>query len=147
MDPISLIMAALIAGAGVGAGDLASDVIKDSYSSLKALLKRHLVKVSTSSAEDAGGRAGEGRQQAMAPDAVLEALKDDPNKWAAAVRDLLVDARVDEDPDVLAVARDILNRCDDPTYRVDARGAQGVQLGDHNQMTNTFGVSPPTSSI
>jgi len=28
-------------------------------------------------------------------------------------------------------------------YRVDVRGAQGVQIGDHGTQTNTFTTPPP----
>jgi hypothetical protein len=30
-------------------------------------------------------------------------------------------------------------------YLVDLRGAQGVQVGDHNTQTNTFTTPPPTA--
>jgi hypothetical protein len=31
-------------------------------------------------------------------------------------------------------------------YMVDLRGAQGVQVGDHNTQTNTFSTPPTTAS-
>jgi hypothetical protein len=40
MDPISLIVAALIAGASTGLKDTATDAVKDAYNGLKGLLQR-----------------------------------------------------------------------------------------------------------
>ena len=40
MDPITLIVAALAAGAAAGLGDTASQAIKDAYAGLKGLIKR-----------------------------------------------------------------------------------------------------------
>jgi hypothetical protein len=40
MDPITLIVAALAAGASAGLGDAASQAIKDAYAGLKGLIKR-----------------------------------------------------------------------------------------------------------
>ena len=40
MDPISLIVAALVAGASTGLRDTATDAVKDAYKGLKGLLQR-----------------------------------------------------------------------------------------------------------
>ncbi|GAA1531055.1 hypothetical protein [Kribbella lupini] len=45
MDPVSLIVAAVVAGAASGAKDTASQVVKDGYIRLKGLLSRHKVDV------------------------------------------------------------------------------------------------------
>src|SRR5829696_5492003 len=40
MDPVTLIVAALVAGAAAGMGDTTSQAIKDAYAGLKTLIKR-----------------------------------------------------------------------------------------------------------
>ena len=42
MDPITLIVTALAAGAALGVQDTASAMVKDAYASLKALVKKRL---------------------------------------------------------------------------------------------------------
>jgi hypothetical protein len=42
MDPITLIVTALVAGAALGVQDTASEMVKDAYASLKALVRRRL---------------------------------------------------------------------------------------------------------
>ena len=42
MDPITLIVAALVAGAALGVQDVASAMVKDAYANLKALVKKRL---------------------------------------------------------------------------------------------------------
>ena len=42
MDPVSLIVAALAAGASAALKDTATEAIKDAYNGLKSLLKRKL---------------------------------------------------------------------------------------------------------
>ena len=44
MDPITLIVTALAAGAALGITDTASSAIKDAYAGLKALVKKRLGK-------------------------------------------------------------------------------------------------------
>ena len=42
MDPITLIVTALVAGAALGAQDTVSAMVKDAYAGLKALVKKRL---------------------------------------------------------------------------------------------------------
>ena len=46
MDPVSVVLAALAAGALSGVGDAASSAVRDAYSGLKKILARRLVDVS-----------------------------------------------------------------------------------------------------
>ena len=40
MDPVSLVVAALVAGASTGVGETAAQAVKDAYAGLKGLIKR-----------------------------------------------------------------------------------------------------------
>lgn len=124
MDPITLIVTALAAGASLGITDAASSAVKDAYASLKALVTKRL-----------GGR----------PDAelVLARYEKAPGTWQAPLRAELGETAADRDPDLVAAAQALMNLVDREgaragKYAVDVRGAQGVQIGDRNRQDNVF---------
>lgn len=130
MDPVSVVVAALVAGAVAGAQSTATEVVKDAYAGLKALVRRCF----------AGRASGE---------VVLENLEDHPEAWRGALQAELVEADVAGDPAVVRAAQQVLalldpEGCRAGKYQVDARGAQGVQIGDQTTMTNTFTTPPPS---
>ena len=125
MDPISLIVAALVAGAAAGARDVAARGVGDAYGSLKRLVLRRL--------KDHGGDTG------VPPEQVLEAHSEDPATREAPMAKALAAATADQDAEILSAARALLEAADPDgaaagKYTVDARGAQGVQVGDHATM-------------
>ncbi|MGH3620728.1 MAG: RIP homotypic interaction motif-containing protein [Sciscionella sp.] len=129
MDPVSLIVAALAAGAVAGAQSTAADVVKDAYAGLKALVRRRF----------AGRESGE---------MVLEKHEGHPEAWRGALEAELVEVDVAGDSAVVQAAQQVLALLDAEgfragKYQVDARGAQGVQIGDQTTMTNTF-TTPPS---
>jgi hypothetical protein len=142
MDPVSLIVAALVAGAAAGGKDVASSAVKDAYNGLKALLVKRFRKKA----------ASQPSATAIDPVAVLEAHETEPSRWTGSLEDALRDSAADRDEQILAAAKALLEQADPSgsaagKYRVDLRGAQGVQIGDHGQMTVTFGGpnSPPAA--
>jgi hypothetical protein len=128
MDPITLIVTALAAGAASGTADAASSAVKDAYAGLKALVARRL-----------GGR----------PDAelVLARHEQAPEVWQAPLVAELADAGADRDLDLVRAARALMTLVDGAgaragKYTVDVRGAQGVQVGDHTRQDNVFHAPP-----
>jgi|ERR1017187_5733021 hypothetical protein len=128
MDPITLIVTALAAGAALGVTDVASSAVKDAHAGLKALVKKRF-----------GGR----------PDAELVLTKHEKaaETWRAPLRAELAEAGADRDPDLVAAAQALMNLVDEAgaragKYTVDVRGARGVQVGDHNRQDNVF-YAPP----
>lgn len=128
MDPITLIVTALAAGAVSGITDSASSAVKDAYASLKALVRKRLA-----------GR----------PDAelVLARHEQAPETWQAPLAAVLGDVGADRDTDLVAAAQALLRLVDAAgagagKYTVDVRGAQGVQVGDRNRQDNVFNVPP-----
>lgn len=122
MDPITLIVTALAAGAALGVQDTASAMVKDAYASLKALVKRRL-----------GGDPG--------AEMVLARHEEAPETWQAPLKAELARTGADGDEDLIAAARallDLVGAGSAGKYAVDARGAQGVQIGDHNRQDNVF---------
>jgi len=131
MDPVTLIVAALAAGAGAGAKGVASDAVKDSYGALKKLVGRRL----------AGRESGE---------VALRGHEATPETAGDALHAELVEVyRPDRDQELVVVARRLMELlvAEGPSagkFQVAAEGAQGVQIGDHNVQTNTFTTPPPS---
>ena len=124
MDPITLIVTALAAGAALGAQDTASAMVKDVYAGLKALVKKRL-----------GGGPG--------AELVLAKHEQAPETWQAPLMAELAETGADGDPDLIAAAQALLDLADEAgrragKYTVDVRGTQGVQIGDHNRQDNVF---------
>jgi hypothetical protein len=120
MDPITLIVTALAAGAALGVQDTASAMVRDAYASLKALVRRRL-----------GGDPG--------TEMVLARHEQAPETWQAPLKAELARTGADEDGDLIAAAKALLDLVGEAgKYTVDVRGAQGVQIGDHNRQDNVF---------
>jgi hypothetical protein len=126
MDPITLIVTALAEGAALGVQDTASAMVQDAYASLKALVRRRL-----------GGDPG--------AELVLTRHEQAPETWQAPLMAELARAGADGDGDLIAAAKALLDLAGGAggagKYAVDARGAQGVQIGDRNRQDNVF--NPP----
>jgi hypothetical protein len=128
MDPIMLIVTALAAGAASGVMDSASSAVKDAYAGLKALVRKRLA-----------GR----------PDAelVLAGHERAPETWQAPLNAELAEAGAGHDLDLVAAAQALMMLVDGAgaragKYTADVRGAQGVQIGDHNRQDNVFHAPP-----
>jgi hypothetical protein len=103
MDPITLIVAALAAGAATGMGDTASQAIKDAYAGLKALIKRRF--------------AGNAKAE--------ETLADheaDPEKYGKPMEKQVKESGVAEDPSVIEAAQRLMKLLD----------PQGSAAGQYN---------------
>jgi hypothetical protein len=128
LDPITLIATALAAGAAAGVTDTASSAVKDAYTGLKALARKRFA----------------GRPDA---DLVLTMHEKAPERWQAPLMTELTEAAADRDRDLVAAAEALMSLVDGAgaragKYTVDARGAQGVQIGDHNRQDNVFNAQP-----
>jgi hypothetical protein len=128
MNPITLIVTALAAGAASGVTDTASSAVKDAYAKLRALA---------------------GKRLAGQPDGkvVLAEHEKAPGMWPAPLTAELARAAADRDLDLVAAAQALMNLVDDAgaragKYTVDVRGAQGVQIGDCNRQDNVFHAPP-----
>lgn len=91
MEPLSLIVAALITGATAAAKDTAASAIKDGYQGLKGLIQRKL----------------EGHPAATV---VLAEHEKDPATYDAPLRKTLAEAAVDQDTAILQAARALLEQ-------------------------------------
>src|SRR4051794_23293965 len=129
MDPITLIITALTAGAVAGAQGAATDAIKDGYAGVKALVLRRF----------------QGHPSAAT---ALDKHEAKPEAWRGALEAELVDAHADQDTAVVDAAQRLMALLDAAgtragKYQVDVRGAHGVVVGDQGTQTNYFGTAPP----
>lgn len=127
MDPITLIVTALAAGAALGVKDSASSLVRDAYVGLKAMVRKRL---------------GNGPDA----DVVLAKHEQAPETWQAPLMAELAQAGADRDSELIAAAQALLQLAGKPEgpgkYTVDVRGAHGVQVGDHNRQDNVFNAPP-----
>jgi hypothetical protein len=128
MDPVTLIVTALAAGAASALQDGASSAVKDAYARVKALVMRRF----------ANRPKGE---------LVLAEHEAAPQVWEAPLAAELSAAGAGGDADLVAAAQALMVLVDQAgsrsgKYVVAVRGSQGVQVGDRNTQTNTFGPGP-----
>jgi hypothetical protein len=128
MDPVTLIVTALTAGATSVLQDGASAVVKDAYARLKALATKRF----------ADRPRGE---------LVLAEHEAAPQTWAAPLAAELSAAGAERDADLVAAAQALMSLVDEAgsrsgKYLITVHDSQGVQVGDHNTQTNTFGPRP-----
>jgi hypothetical protein len=128
MDPITLIVAALAAGASAGAIDALKDEVKESvkaaYGRLHDLVKRRF------------------RGNASA-ELILAEHHDDPKTYEAPLTKKLTEAGAADDSDLVAAARALMELLDSNgaksgKYNVTIKGSKGVQVGDGNVQINSF---------
>jgi hypothetical protein len=121
MDPASLIVGALAAGAA----ETTEQVVKDAYEGLKSLLLARF--------------AGRGSAEVA-----LAERAEDPETWRGPLERELAVTGAAADAQVLVAARELLELvgpagAEAGASRLDLRGARGVQVGDRNRQVNVFG--------
>jgi hypothetical protein len=129
MDPVTLIVAALAAGASAGALDALKDDVRDkgkaAYATLRGLARKRV-------ASQPGAEL------------VLAEHEADPQTWEAPLAKKLTEAGAAGDTELVAAARALMELLDaagarSGTYNVTIRDSEGVQVGDHNVQVNRFG--------
>ena len=122
MEPISLIIAALVAGATKAA----SDLVPDTYNILKTLIKRKFT--------------GDPKAEM-----VFEEHETDPETYEAPLKKKLTETGADKDEEIIKTAQELLKQLKPQEsasgkYNILFQGeVKGIQIGDGNTQTNTFG--------
>lgn len=119
MTGLEVILAAAAAGASSGVADATSSGIRDAYAAFRAALRRALTGAD---------------EQILDPDGV------DVGDWRARLGEEVVAREADRDAELLAAARELLERLDPPQaqankYKVEVRDSRAVQIGDGNSQT------------
>ena len=130
MDPISLVVTALIAGLTAGMTETAKTAVLDTYQAFKARL---LSKVETS--EDAKS--------------ALEALEKKPDSEGrqTTMKEELSSLEVEKDTELIRLAQTFLEQADQKgaqsgKYVITIQNAQGTVIGDHNTVRQSFTNRP-----
>jgi hypothetical protein len=128
MDPITLIVTALAAGAAAGTLDTVQDAAKSgiasAYAKLRALVTKRV----------AGNQAAE---------VALAKYEANPKTWEAPLADELTELGAGADADLLSAAKALMELVDEAgaragQYNVTIKDSQGVQVGDGNIQVNRF---------
>lgn len=129
MDPITIVVTALVAGTAAGVSNTASTAVQDAYKALCGAVRRRL----------AGGRGERGPKTE-----VLDAYLQDPVGQHSRLVDALTGAGAGQDPDLIEAAGRIFalthpnSKHTVSKYTIDLREAKGVIVGDSGTQTNTF---------
>jgi hypothetical protein len=124
MDPITLIVTALAAGAASAMQDDAKSAVKTAFERL-----RHLVKKRFASPDNG--------------EFMLEKHASAPDIWQAPLRQELVSSGAASDSELIEAAQRLLELVDPQgtgarKYVVTIENSAGVQVGDHNSQVNHF---------
>jgi hypothetical protein len=127
MEPISLIIAALAAGAIAGVKDTAGQAVKDAYTGLKTLIRRRFA----------------GNQEAQAS---LDQAERQPESGQALLAQHLQAAGAGGDEELIRAAQALLEQADPAgaragKYNVRITGGKGIVVGDAANVTMTFNDS------
>jgi hypothetical protein len=128
MDPITLIVAALAAGAVSGALDGLKDDVKGpakaAYEKFRGLVKKRVSRIPSA-------------------ELALTEYESDPKTWEAPLAAKLKEVSADDDAELLAAAKALMEVIDEVgtgsgKYKVRIEDSKGVQVGDGNIQVNTF---------
>ncbi len=125
MDPVTLIVTALAAGAAAALKDTASQAVKDAYAGLRALVQQRL----------AGKPAAE---------TALAQYEAKPKVWEEPLKDGLAEAGAGEDAALLESAQRLLKlvqpqQAAQGKYNVQIGEARGTVIGDNVHVTQNWG--------
>jgi hypothetical protein len=128
MEPTTLIISALVAGATAALQETASQAVKDAYAGLKALIQKRFA----------------GQPEA---EMALAQHEKKPEVWEAPLKDALAETGADKDKALLQAAERLLKlvqpqQVGTGKYSVQIGEAQGVVIGDQPQVEQHFGQKP-----
>ncbi|MEU7584603.1 hypothetical protein AB0B50_44320 [Streptomyces sp. NPDC041068] len=129
MEPVTLVLTALAAGAVAGLKDTAGAAVKDAYMALKGLVSRRI----------ADQPLGE---------QLVEQYESAADTWREPLRAALLSAGADKDPEVARMAGELLKMTDAEAtaaskYTLHVEGnVQGLAQGDHQRVDMTFDRPP-----
>jgi hypothetical protein len=131
MEAVSLILAALAAGALAAVKDTAAQTVKDAYASLKSLVQRRFAGNTTA-------------QTALAE------FEKDSETWERPLKKLLDEAGVSKDEEVVRQAEQVMRLVEPAAaakgkYTVTIGEGTGVVIGDQARVDQTFGGAKKTS--
>jgi uncharacterized protein YmfQ (DUF2313 family) len=130
MEPISLIVAAIVAGLTAAATDVTKTTVKDTYDLFRSRLKKKV----------------EGKEDAQEALAAVEKRPDSEARQAV-LKEELAGLDVTNDEELLRLAQAVMEKVDEPgsqagKYNIRISGGQGFVIGDHAKVEQHFGSKP-----
>ncbi len=125
MDPITLILSALAAGATTSLNAITSDIAKDFYNELKTLILRRFTE----------NRKGP---------TLLAEYEDDPETFEIPLKKVLIEEHIDKDEEIIRTAHKLMKLVQPQQaamgkYNVQISGnVQSVAQGDYQQVNMNF---------
>ena len=124
MDPISLVLTALAAGALAATKDTTSQAIKDAYTGLKMLISKRFEK----------------KPQAQM---TLREYEKDEDTWKKPLQKALIEAGADQDEAIIRQSQQVLKfinpqQTAQGKFNVQIGEGKGVVIGDHAQVEQHF---------
>lgn len=134
MDPVTLIVTAIVAGAAAGATDVAKAAVKDTYGLFMNRLKKKV----------------EGSEDAQEALAGVE-KKPESEARQAVLKEELEETDIEQDEELLRLAQRVLAQVDSEgsqsgKYNISVSGGQGFVIGDNAQVEQRFGSEPNKGS-
>lgn len=131
MEPVTLIVTALVAGLAAGVGEVAKAGVKDVYDLFMSRLRGKVA----------------GHEDAQVALTNVE-KKPDSEARQAFLQEELVTIGAAQDTELLKLAQDVLKKLDEKgaqagKYNVNISGGQGIVIGDQAQVTQNFGGKSP----
>lgn len=123
MDPISLILAALGAGALAGANDTAGTAVKDAYQGLKTLIKKKF--------------EGDVLGQAM-----VDAKPEEIKQAEGLLKDKITKAGADQDQEIIKVAQDLLDQVKEQPGGQEIINQTQTNTASGNTVSGNFNFAP-----
>jgi hypothetical protein len=126
MDPLTLIVTALVTGGAAALQDTATDAVKDAYRGLKGLIQRRFA----------------GKPEA---EVALTQAEKKPEVWQEPLKDALKESRADQDEEIVSAAQKLMGLLDPQQasagkYNVQIAGnVQGFAQGDYQHVEMNFG--------
>ena len=125
MDPISLIVTALTAGAAMASKDVAGAAIADAYAGLKTLIQKHF-------------------ENKLTGQVALAESEHKPEIWREPLADALKETQAGQDDGILQAAKRLLelahpNETKAGKYNITIGSATGTIIGDHATVQQNFG--------
>jgi RIP homotypic interaction motif len=134
MDPVTLIVTALAAGAAAALQDETKSTVKTGYTRVRELVKKLFTHPDNA-------------------EYLIDKHAEDPEIWGRPLAKELEQAGAARDPYLITAAQELMILLDargseDGRYIVSVQNSQGVQIGDGNTQANYFGgvkSAPPAS--
>lgn len=125
MEPTSLILAALAAGAAAAAKDTTSQAIRDAYAGLKSLVQKRF---------------------ANKPEAEMALTQHEkkPEVWQEPLKDALAETGANQDEEIIRQAQQVMKlvnpqQASQGKYNIQIGKGKGIVIGDNAQVTQNFG--------